>query len=274
MVVVRVNGAVSVVNAIASWKGAAIGIEMDVSARAEVSSGLSVSPEDPLILEAAKEALKFVCGEGVKLEVTSSIPIGWGLKSSSAVANVTVLAVIRAYGRRANLIDAVRLSVRAARKAGVTITGAMDDAAASMLGGFVVTDNAKDELLMRLPLPELEVVILLPSGESARSTSSVDARRIAKYSSIVSSLIELLPKRIWDVMTLNGLIYSELLGFSVDPALRALELGALGAGLSGTGPAIAAVCEDCGKIIEYWSSLGKVIRSKITNEMAETLPYK
>ncbi|RDD54008.1 MAG: shikimate kinase [Candidatus Korarchaeota archaeon NZ13-K] len=268
LAVVRVNGAITVVNAIASWKGSAVGIEMNVMARAEVSSDLSVIPDDPLVVEAAKEGLRFVGGEGIKLEVVSEIPAGWGLKSSSAVANAAVLAVISAYGEKVRLIDAVRLSVRAARRAGVTVTGAMDDAAASMLGGLVITDNMRDELLLRIPLPELEVAILLPSKESARPTSSIDARRISRYSSVVGSLMELLPKRLWEVMTLNGLIYSELLGFDAEPALKAIELGALGAGLSGTGPAVAAVCRDCGEVAEHWSSLGRVMRSRITNQRA------
>lgn len=269
MVVARVNGAITVINAIASWRGSAIGIEMEVSAKARASNEFSVSPEDPLVVEAAREALKFIGGRGIELEVTSNIPIGWGLKSSSAVANATVLAVIGAHGRRINLLDAIKISVRAARRAGVTVTGAMDDAAASMLGGLVLTDNSRDELIMRVPVPELDVAILLPHGESARPTSSVDSRRISKYSSLTNSLMDLLPKRPWEVMTLNGLLYSGLLGFDAEPALRAMELGALGAGLSGTGPAVAAVCKDCKEVISYWESLGRVIRSKITNRRAE-----
>ncbi|MEM3929632.1 MAG: shikimate kinase [Candidatus Korarchaeum sp.] len=269
LVVARVNGAITVVNAIASWRGSAIGIEMEVSAKARASNEFSVSPEDPLVVEAAREALKFIGGRGIELEVTSNIPIGWGLKSSSAVANATVLAVIGAHGRRINLLDAIKISVRAARRAGVTVTGAMDDAAASMLGGLVLTDNSRDELIMRVPVPELDVAILLPHGESARPTSSVDSRRISKYSSLTNSLMDLLPKRPWEVMTLNGLLYSGLLGFNAEPALKAMELGALGAGLSGTGPAVAAVCKDCKEVISYWESLGRVIRSKITNRRAE-----
>lgn len=269
MVVARVNGAITVINAIASWRGSAIGIEMEVSAKARASNEFSVSPEDPLVVEAAREALKFIGGRGIELEVTSNIPIGWGLKSSSAVANATVLAVIGAHGRRINLLDAIKISVRAARRAGVTVTGAMDDAAASMLGGLVLTDNSRDELIMRVPVPELDVAILLPHGESARPTSSVDSRRISKYSSLTNSLMDLLPKRPWEVMTLNGLLYSGLLGFNAEPALKAMELGALGAGLSGTGPAVAAVCKDCKEVISYWESLGRVIRSKITNRRAE-----
>ena len=126
----------------------------------------------------------------------------------------------------------------------------------------------KDELLLRIPVPEYEVLILLPEGE-ARPTITVDATRLRKFSSIANSLVELLPKKIWEVMTLNGLLYSEVLGYDPKPALKAVEIGAIGAGLSGTGPAIAAVCEECDEIAEEWSSLGRVFRKKITNQMAE-----
>ncbi|MCD6348266.1 MAG: shikimate kinase [Candidatus Korarchaeota archaeon] len=265
---VKVNGAITVVNAIASWRGAAIGLDFEVVAEAEPFDSLAVLPDDPLLREAASVALEEVGGEGVRVKVDSEIPVGWGLKSSSAVANATVLAVLALFKREVNLMKALKLSVNAARRAGVTITGALDDAAASMLGGLVVTDNSKDELLLRIPVPEYEVLILLPEGE-AKPTITVDATRLRKFSSIASSLVELLPKKIWEVMTLNGLLYSEVLGYDPKPALKAVEIGAIGAGLSGTGPAIAAVCEECDEIAEEWSSLGRVFRKKITNQMAE-----
>jgi len=52
---------------------------------------------------------------------------------------------------------------------------------------------------------------------------------------------EALNGQIWDALTLNGLAYSSILGRDSRPALCAIEAGALGAGLSGKGPAIVAV---------------------------------
>ena len=266
MVEVRVNGAITVVNAIASWKGAAISIDFEVRAEAEPSSELEV-PEDPLVREAALLALKEVGGDGVRVRVDSEIPAGWGLKSSSAVANAVVLSVMALHGRK-DLSEALRISVRAARSAGVTITGALDDAAASMLGGFVMTDNSRDELLVRIPLREMDVLVLLPERQAPRSTVEVDADLLRSYARTVDSILSLLPGRIWDAMTLNGLLYSSLLGYDPSPALEAIRLGALGAGLSGTGPAVAAVCERCEEIEEAWSTMGRVIKRRITNEGA------
>jgi len=47
--------------------------------------------------------------------------------------------------------------------------------------------------------------------------------------------------QIWDALTLNGLAFSSALGQDPLPALAAIDAGALGAGLSGKGPAIAAI---------------------------------
>ncbi len=264
---IRVNGAITVVNAIASWKGSAIGIDYEVSATAEVSDDLHVRPDDLLIREAASLALKAIGGEGAYVEVKSEIPIGWGLKSSSAVANATVLAIMSLYGE-VSMKKALEISVRASRMSGVSITGALDDAAASMLGGFVITDNLKDEILMRAPLKERNVVILLPDREKAKLTRELDANMMKPLANVAESIFDLLPKRVWEAMTLNGLLYSSILGYDPSPALDAVKLGALGAGLSGTGPAIAAVCDKCGEIVRKWSSLGKVVVRRITNEAA------
>ena len=49
---------------------------------------------------------------------------------------------------------------------------------------------------------------------------------------------------VWDALTLNGLAISSILGEDPRPALSAIEAGALGAGLSGKGPSIAAIVEE------------------------------
>jgi shikimate kinase len=80
---------------------------------------------------------------GGHVRTESEVPMAAGLKSSSAAANATVLAALDALGvaDEVSREEACRLGVRAAREAGVTVTGAFDDASASMLGGVTVTDN-------------------------------------------------------------------------------------------------------------------------------------
>ena len=75
-------------------------------------------------------------------------------------------------------------------------------------------------------------------------------------------------------MTLNGLIHSSVLSISTEPVVEAMTHGALGCGLSGTGPAIAAVAfpENAKEIADSWSSLlGEVIVTKVNNDSARCL---
>jgi len=49
---------------------------------------------------------------------------------------------------------------------------------------------------------------------------------------------------VWDALTLNGLAVASILGEDPRPALSAIEGGALGAGLSGKGPSVAAIVDE------------------------------
>jgi shikimate kinase len=66
--------------------------------------------------------------------------------------------------------------------------------------------------------------------------------------------------------------YSSILKYDPFPALRAVELGALGAGLSGTGPSVAAVFDpskqaEIDALRKEWSSDGgSVIETETNNE--------
>jgi shikimate kinase len=72
-------------------------------------------------------------------------------------------------------------------------------------------------------------------------------------------------------MTLNGFAYCAALGLPFEPLLMALEAGAEGVSLSGTGPAYAALIgkEDMNALEAAWRLLGgRVIRTKTNNKKA------
>ncbi len=267
MIRVRVGGAITVLNAIVPLLGSALGVDLWVEAEAEKCSEPVVHPETPLTVEALREALIISKSEGARVRVNSSVPQGWGLKSSSIVANAVILATLALY-TDFRLIEVIKGTVRASRRAGVTITGAMDDAAASALGGLVMTDNGRDELLFRAPVKELGVAILLPERSKPRMTSTVDLSSYNHLRNTLRSLASLIPKDPWSVMTVNGLIYSKLLGYDDTPIHEALKAGAKAASISGTGPAVAAICDPCDEVVDRWSSLGEVILTKVNNRPA------
>ena len=99
-----VHGAISIVNAIASGKGSALGISLKVSAKVEFidGSGITFQPsgelrDDKLIRAVVTRAVPKQMLEQyhVRVNVNSEIPIGYGLKSSSAVSNAVSLACLK-----------------------------------------------------------------------------------------------------------------------------------------------------------------------------------
>ncbi len=151
-----------------------------------------------------------------------------------------MLATVDALGLAGivDLEDACRVGVGAAREAGVTVTGAFDDASASMLGGLTVTDNTEDELLAR---EEVDWDALVWTPPERAYSADADAERcelVAPMARLVEELA--LDGEYARAMTVNGLAFSAALGFSADPAVEAMPHAA-GVSLSGTGPSVVAV---------------------------------
>ena len=123
------------------------------------------------------------------------------------------------------------------------MTGAFDDACASWLGGAVVTDNRKNELLKREPMdPNLKVVIHVPPFQIRKA--GLPRERISAVADIAEMAFQMALKGDYlGAMKLNGLCYASAMKVDQDMAFKALELGARSAGLSGTGPATAILVD-------------------------------
>ena len=269
----RALGAGTIINAIATWKGAAFGIDLKTSAEVRLNEsdmvrGTIKEGGNPELIERCVLLVfeRFNHTGGAEIVTTSEVPIASGLKSSSAAANATVLAALDALGESMEPLDAARLGVHAALDASVTITGAFDDAAASMLGGVVITDNMSNTLILRDQM-ESEVIIYAPDKKAFSSKTDVGrSRLIGPWIDVAHELTQL--GEYEKAMTLNGFLYCSALGFSVEPMIMALEVGITGVSLSGTGPAYTALTngEKADKLIDVWSTLdGKVIRTKVNN---------
>ena len=276
-------GAGTVLNALATHTGAAFGIDVDTTATVELDSSDGVDGEiaaapdgDTRLIERCVELTtdRFGDGEGGTVRTESEVPMAAGLKSSSAAANATILATLEALGvdvvdptgereldgepaatgdAEITALDACRIGVEAARDVGVTITGAFDDAAASMTGDVVVTDNDTDELLAR-STRDWEVLVWTPPERAYSADADVDrCQNIAEMAELVEELA--LEGRFGEAMTVNGLAYSAALGFSTEPAVEAMG-HAEGVSLSGTGPSVVAVgdSEPLAAVREQWAA--------------------
>ena len=179
--------------------------------------------------------------EGWLLNISSDIPISRGLKSSSSACNAIVSSVLRAERFDMGVIDRIRLGVDCARKAKVTVTGAFDDACGCELGGLVVTDNRSDTILFHEDIGEYDVLIHAPRNKIKKT--SLPLEELKKISFEIEGLIETAKFDPFKAMTENGRLIASASGIDDSVADVAIENGALGAGLSGSGPAIAIVLE-------------------------------
>lgn len=271
-----VHGAISIVNAIATGKGSALGISLKVIAEVELQKGhglrfITGRNGDRLIKNIIQKTIpkETIESNMISIRVDSEIPIGYGLKSSSAVSNAIVLACSQ-IAREEDINDNTILEVAAlsSLEAKVSLTGAYDDATACYFGGFTVTDNYSRRLIRKERAPEnLYAIIILPS-----STTRGDVRKLRNLSDIFIEAFRFAESgQYWKAMKLNGVLASAALSSSYAPAMAAMEHGALSASISGNGPSIAAVGNEdaiepiVGALSKYD---GEIIVSKVNNEKA------
>ncbi len=280
------HGAATIINAIATGKGAAVGVDLWTKAAVALTNEAghvdvtirSDSSENPALAQKTVERiLKHFCLEqefGAKVETTSNIPVARGLKSSSAAANAIALATTAALERNLDDVTLVKLGVDGALDAKVTITGAFDDACASYFGGIIVTDNMERRIIKRFELTEAPAVLFYVPTEKTYTAYS-DVKRMKSIASAVKiAYKEALNGNYWASLTLNGLIYSSALGYDSSPAVDALTAGAIAAGLSGTGPAVTAIVseENVDLVKEVWRKReGEILEARINLEKARVV---
>jgi shikimate kinase len=247
------HGAATIVNAIALGKGAAFGVDLWTKAEVKLTSEAGVfeikitsdPKESTLLMERTifRALEKFGTEKefGAKVVTTSNIPAARGLKSSSVAANATALATVTALGKMLEDIEIVKLGVQAAFDAKCTITGAFDDACASYFGGVVITDNLNRQILKQLPLPK-DLVVLFHVPPQKTYTINSDVKRLETVKPLVQTAFDkAMEGKVWEALTLNGLVYSAASNQNTTIAVDALAAGAVAAGLCGKGPAVTAV---------------------------------
>ena len=272
------HGAISIVNAIATGKGATLGISLGIEATITTESGKGISFENRESNLSAR-LIRAVIDTSVpksdlernklRISVKTEIPSGYGLKSSSAISSVISLACAKLFKPKATDLEILRDGVHASIQSKVSITGAFDDACACYFGGFAVTDNTNIKIIKSENAPDdLSAVIFVPKF---RRRGNV--KKLRTLENVFAQAWELASKsEYWNAMTLNGLATSTILGSDPRILTELIESGALGASVSGNGPAIAAVAKNdrISNVKRVFSSLGGyTMVSPINNKKAE-----
>jgi shikimate kinase len=268
------HGAVSIVNAIASGKGSALGISLKVNVDLSLSSGRGIyldskQGEKLIRILITRTLPKNILSENaIRIKISSEIPVGFGLKSSSAISNAVALACQKLLDDGIDDIKILNQAADSSIEAGVSLTGAFDDSAACYFGGFVVTDNLSRKLISREPAPEdLFAAILLPARVIRGNLFNLYLTpEIFNLAFKMAS-----DQDYWRAMKLNGITVAALLGNDYTPVISALKEHALSAGISGNGPSVVAVTNSKHlKALESTLSSyeGQVLISKINNQKA------
>jgi shikimate kinase len=175
----RSHGAITVINAMPCGIGSTIGVSLRTTAiftpTGETKDvGISNDPSENkdmarICVSEAYNKMGIEEPEGWLLNISSDIPISRGLKSSSSACNAIISSVLDSERFDMDVIERIKLGVNCARKANVTVTGSFDDACGCELGGIVMTDNTKDEIIFREDMDDHDVLLYVPK-EKIRKT--------------------------------------------------------------------------------------------------------
>ncbi|WP_131007765.1 shikimate kinase [Methanofervidicoccus abyssi] len=269
----------TIINGIATGKGSAFAIDLKVKTtvefiddgKKEVRGIVKDNPNiDTTLIELClKNVLEyFDLDYSGKVITETEIPIRSGLSSSSATSNAVVMAAFDALGEKIDDKLILEIAIKSSFEAGVTVTGAYDDATASYYGGITITDNLERKIIKKDRFKEdIKVLVLIP-----KLNKNIDVKRMKLIKDYVEvAFRECLQGNYYRALFLNGLLYASALGFPTNIPIEAIEKGALTAGLSGTGPSYTILCywEDVDKIKDALERYGRVIITELNNNGVE-----
>lgn len=282
----------TIINALATGTGCAFGLDLTTEVKISIDDDL----KQPILIEGKEERENKIINRvllplGIKgiVDVKSDIPLGSGLGSSSAFMNALLIAAFKLKEPKKEL-DTYRIlktNAKISLEMGISYTGALDDAAASLLGGIVITNNLKMEIIKKETLsgdsdsnlnldPDSEISALILTPEWGRGDISLDNLR-KNPNEIEIAVEEALTGNYRRAMQLNSRYYCKKIGYPYQPISDVEKLFSeynfLYAGLSGNGPTYVSFGQkEAIKDVEsIWKEYGSIIRTKISNSPSDTL---
>jgi shikimate kinase len=244
------HGAITVLNGTATGVGCALAVQGGVRATWQWHDQPGMAwggPGDDRVVRAVRDwvAARQDVPAGATVQTTSWVGPARGLKTSSAAAAALVQAALAALGHEVMQEELVRIALTISKRAGTTLTGALDDQLAVVLGGCRLADNGAGFDLGPLPVEPMHVAVWV-------ADQPLDKARLRglDLQPVVASAraAEALARRgdVAGALQTNGDAYAAFyqdagLPISTAAVQAARDAGALAAGLSGTGPAIAAL---------------------------------
>ncbi|RDV16909.1 homoserine kinase [Pontibacter diazotrophicus] len=216
-------------------------------------SGLSFNPEENVIgVVAQKIATALDVPFGIELQLRKGMPVGSGLGSSAASSAAAAYAVNELLGKPFTTEELVVFAMEGERVASGSAHA--DNVAPSLLGGFVLVRSYDPLDIVPLGVPvELYCTCVHPLVELKTSLArSILKKEVPMQKAIrqwgnLAALMAGLLKRDYNLISrsLHDEIFEPERAFLI-PLFKqakqaALDAGALGAGISGSGPSIFAL---------------------------------
>ena len=257
------NGAISILHALGLGRGCSIGIQLTTKVQIV---------EDPVDIEDDKNGLLVAVercwrDRGLPIpdqfgwKVDSSIPIGQGLKSSSALSCAALRALNSYAWTGLSNSEIADIAAKSQLISNCAKTGSMDDNWASLEPGWKLVDpalSASESIILQGDVETSLSVLIILRG---KRLVEISADAFSQHEQIFErSLASVMRGSILDALSSNGMAVAA--ATDDQEALRICNLsiasGAIAAGISGSGPSIAIVCfqEDSTSLSRLFSESG------------------
>lgn len=259
----------TIINALATGTGCAFALDLKTKINIIFEEDLKenvVYMEGEQIRNPIVDRVMLIFGRKGVVKIESEIPKGSGLGSSSAFMNALLIALFKATQRELDAHRILTTNARLSLEMGISYTGAFDDAAASLLGGFVVSNNLKMKLL-RWERINGEALVLIPPWKRGE----ILLEEVRKSTKLVEVAVkEAIDGNYRSAMLHNSQYYCKVLNYPFDPIEKALKFG-VSAGLSGNGPAYVAFGSrnEIKELADVWRGYGKIRKTKLVSEPSE-----
>jgi len=207
---------------------------------------------------AVLEFLKAIgSSQGVNIELIKNLPLGSGMGSSAASSVAALVAINHLLGAPMERKQLLPFAMEAERVA--CGSGHADNVAPSLLGGFVLVRGYDPLDVVSIPTPDnLYCTLVHPQLELKTEDSrkvlkvSVPLREAVKQWGNIAGLVTGLMKSDYELISrsMNDYIVEPIRSVLI-PGFETIkqsviEAGALGSGISGSGPTIFALSKDAG----------------------------
>ena len=257
------KGAISILHALGLSRGCSIGIQLKTNVKI-VEDAIEIEGDRHDLLDAVEKCWR---DRGLPIpdkfgwKVESSIPIGQGLKSSSALSCAALRALNSCAWAGLSNSEIADIAANSQLIANCAKTGSMDDNWASLEPGWKLVDPslpASESIILQGDIdPGLSILLVL-RGERL---VEISPENFSHHQQIFErSLASIMRGSILDALSSNGMAVAA--ATDDQEALRICNLsiasGAIAAGISGSGPSIAIVCyeEDSPSLCKLFSESG------------------